>query len=65
MKKIQLARHQLLLAQGDRTPVLCITAHEVEATRSEALNHGSGFFLKTDPSGNEIIGVLRRVISAP
>ena len=25
MKKIQLARHQLLLAQGDRTPVLCIT----------------------------------------
>jgi len=65
VKKIQFARRQLLLAQGDRTPVVYITAHEGKATTSEVLNNGSGFFVKADANGDEIIGTLRRVTSTP
>jgi len=59
-----IAMQQPLLTEGDRTPVIHITAHADEATRSQALNNGcAGFFLKTD-ANSEIIGVLHRVTSA-
>jgi FixJ family two-component response regulator len=59
-----IALHQRLLAQGDRTPVIYITAHEDEATRTGALKTGcAAFFLKTDAS-SAIIETLRRVTSA-
>jgi FixJ family two-component response regulator len=52
--------HQRLLAQGDTTPVIYITAHDEPSARTEALNTGcAGFFLKTDP-GSAIIEALRR-----
>jgi len=60
-----IALHQRLLAEGDRTPVIYITAHEDEATRTAALSTGSaGFFLKTDAS-SAIIEALRRVTEPP
>jgi FixJ family two-component response regulator len=60
-----IAMHQRLLAQGDRTPVIYITAHEDEATRTEALHTGcAGFFLKMDAS-SAIIEAVRRVTSKP
>jgi FixJ family two-component response regulator len=59
-----IALHQELLARGDRTPVIYITAHEDEATRREAAKTGcAGFFLKTDAS-SAIIEALRRATSA-
>jgi FixJ family two-component response regulator len=58
------ALHQELLAQGDRTPVIYITAHEDEATRTAALRTGcAAFMLKTEAS-TAIIETLRRVTSA-
>ena len=58
-----IALHRRLLAQGDRTPVIYITAHDDPAGRTEALSTGcAGFFLKTDAS-NAIIDALRRVTS--
>ena len=59
-----IALHQRLLAEGDHTPVIYITAHEDEATRTEALRTGcAAFLLKTDAS-SAIIEALRRVTSA-
>jgi len=53
--------HRLLLAEGDRTPVIYITAHDEPAARTEAMSTGcAGFFLKTDP-GAALIETLRRV----
>jgi FixJ family two-component response regulator len=58
-----IALHQQLLAQGDRTPVIYLTGHEDEATRSEAMKSGcAAFFVKTDAS-SAIIEALRRVTS--
>jgi FixJ family two-component response regulator len=58
------ALHQQLLARGDRTPVIYITAHEDETTRDAAGKSGCvAFFLKTDAS-SAIIETLRRVTSA-
>jgi len=58
-----IALHQELLAQGDRTPVIYITAHEDDATRTRASKTGcAGFFLKTDAS-TAIIEALRRATS--
>jgi FixJ family two-component response regulator len=62
MSGIALRRH--LLAQGDRTPVIYITAHDEPATRAEALSSGcAGFFLKSD-AGQAIIEALRGVTAA-
>lgn len=53
--------HRQLLAAGDATPVIYITAHADPAVRREALDLGSaGFFLKTD-AATGIIELLRRV----
>jgi DNA-binding NarL/FixJ family response regulator len=50
-----------LLADGDTTPVIFITAHSEPEVRMQALSLGcAGFFLKSDP-GAAIIEVLRRV----
>jgi FixJ family two-component response regulator len=52
-----------LVALGDATPVIFITAHDDPAARAEAVNGGcAGFFRKTDP-GLEIIQTIRRVAS--
>jgi FixJ family two-component response regulator len=60
-----IALHRQLLARGDRTPVIYITAHDNEATRTAALSTGCvAFLLKTDASST-IIETLRRVTSAP
>jgi len=57
-----IAMHQLLLAEGNHTPVIYITAHDDPGARSEAMKAGcAGFFRKTDP-GSAIIEALRRVI---
>jgi FixJ family two-component response regulator len=56
-----IALHRQLLAEGDTTPVIYITAHDEPSARIEALNTGcAGFFLKTD-AGTAIIEALRRV----
>jgi FixJ family two-component response regulator len=53
--------HRQLLADGDATPVIYITAHADPAVRGEALGLGcAGFFLKTD-AASAIIDVLQRV----
>jgi len=55
--------HRRLLAEGDRTPVIYITAREDESTRTAALKTGcAAFFLKTDAS-SAIVETLRRVTS--
>lgn len=55
-----IALHRQLLAEGDTTPVIYITAHDEPSARIEALNTGcAGFFLKTD-AGSAIIEALRR-----
>jgi FixJ family two-component response regulator len=56
-----IALHQLLRARGNRTPVIYITAHDDDTTRSAALKTGcAAFLLKTDAS-TAIIQTLRRV----
>ena len=56
-----IALRRRLLAEGDTTPVIYITAHDESATRAEALSTGcAGFFRKTDP-GAALIDALRRV----
>ena len=55
---------QRLRAEGCRTPVIFITAHDDPAVRSLAVQRGcAGFFRKTDP-GALIIETLRRVTNA-
>jgi len=56
-----IALHRRLLAEGDTTPVIYITAHDEPSARAEALSTGcAGFFLKSD-AGTAIITLLRRV----
>jgi FixJ family two-component response regulator len=53
--------HRQLLAEGDATPVIYITAHTDPAVRAEALSLGcAGYFLKSE-AASAIIDVLRRV----
>jgi len=57
--------HRQLLATGDATPVIYITALSDPTVRSEAQSLGcAGFFLKTDPA-SAIVEVLRRVTAGP
>jgi len=56
-----IAMHRQLLAEGNHTPVIYITAHDDPVAHSEAMNAGcAGFFRKTDP-GSAIIEAIRRV----
>jgi FixJ family two-component response regulator len=57
--------HRKLLEDGNRTPVIYITAFDDPRARSEAMELGcAGFFRKTD-AGTEILERLRSLTSAP
>jgi FixJ family two-component response regulator len=57
--------HRRLLADGDLTPVIYITAHDDPARRTEAMGMGCvEFLLKTDAS-TAIIQALHRATSTP
>ncbi len=51
--------HKLLLASGDRTPVVFMTMHSNPAYRAWAIQSGAGFFYKLDPSA-ELIDAIRQ-----
>jgi FixJ family two-component response regulator len=56
-----LALHRQLVAEGDTTPVIYMTAHDEPSVRVEALNMGcAALFLKPNASA-AIIETLRRV----
>ncbi len=53
-----------LVTDGDRTPIIFITAHDEPAARAEAQQAGcAGFFRKTD-DGAQLLDVLRRLLRA-
>jgi FixJ family two-component response regulator len=53
--------HRKLLEQGNRTPIVYITAFDDPRARAEALKLGSaGYFRKTD-AGFDILETVRRV----
>lgn len=53
-----------LVAEGDRTPVIFITAHAEPEARGEALDRGcAGFFRKTD-EGEHVLKVIDRIVAA-
>jgi len=61
MSGIELQRR--LAAAGDATPVLFITGHDAPGVREQAQAAGCvGYFSKTD-TGDEILGVIRRVVT--
>jgi FixJ family two-component response regulator len=51
---------QQLLAAGNLTPLIFVTAHDDSAAREQAIQNGAEFFRKIDP-GVAIIDALRRV----
>ena len=54
--------HRRLLAEGCRTPVIFITAHDDPDARSAALDSNcAGYFRKTDP-GADILDAVTRAI---
>ena len=53
-----------LVAEGDRTPIIFITAHDEPAARAEAQKAGcAGFFRKTD-DGGLMLEALRTLLPA-
>ena len=57
--------HRRLLAEGDHTPVVYITAFDDPRAQTEATHLGSaGFFRKTD-SGTEILETVRKLTVTP
>lgn len=51
-----------LLAVGEKTPVIFITAHDDPEIQAEALALGcAAYFRKTD-SGSEVLDAIRRVV---
>ena len=57
--------HGKLLEEGNRTPVVYITAFDDPRARAAALKLGcAGFFQKTD-AGPEILETVRRITAAP
>jgi FixJ family two-component response regulator len=57
--------HRRLRAEGDRTPVVYITAFDDPRARTEAAELGCvGFFRKTD-SGAEILETVRKLTRTP
>jgi FixJ family two-component response regulator len=62
MSGLELQRR--LLAEGDRTPMIFVTAQDDAAARDLAMENGcADFFRKVDP-GTAIVEALRRVASA-
>ena len=49
-----------LLAVGNRTPLIFITAHEDLAAREEAIRHGCAGFLRNIDPGALLVDALRR-----
>ena len=61
MSGIELQRR--LVTAGDATPVLFITGHDAPEVREQAQAAGCvGYFRKRD-TGDEILGVIRRVVT--
>jgi FixJ family two-component response regulator len=57
--------HNKLVAEGDRTPVVYITAFDDPRAQSEAERLGcAGYFRKT-AAGPDILAAVRRVIAGP
>ena len=57
--------HGELIASGDRTPVIYITAFDDPNAETQAREMGSaGFFRKSD-AGTDILEAVRRVTAAP
>jgi len=57
--------HRRLLEEGERTPVLFVTAHDEAGVREEALAGGcAGYFRKGD-AGSDILEAIRRVARGP
>jgi FixJ family two-component response regulator len=57
--------HAKLRAEGNRTPIVYITAHDDPRARAQAIEMGSaGYFRKTD-TGLDILETVRRVTAAP
>jgi FixJ family two-component response regulator len=54
---------QQLLAEGDLTPLIFVTAQDESTARELAIRNGAEFFRKIDP-GAAIIEALRRVSHA-
>ena len=53
-----------LVAAGDRTPVIFITAHAEPEARAEALDWGCvGFFAKTD-EGERLLRAIDKIVAA-
>ena len=54
-----------LAREGDRTPIIFITAHDEPAARAEAQQAGcAGFFRKTD-DGVRMLDALRALLAGP
>ena len=57
--------HEKLLGEGNRTPVIYITAFDDPRAQADAARLGSaGFFRKTD-AGQSILDAVRKVVAAP
>lgn len=57
--------HGRLIAEGNRTPVVYITAFDDARVRAEAEKLGcAGYFRKTD-AGPEILAAVRQIVSTP
>lgn len=57
--------HRILLAQGDRTPVVYITAFDDPRAKQAALELGAAAFFRKTDSGTEIIETVRGLTQAP
>ena len=57
--------HEKLIAEGNRTPVIYITAYDDPRALADATRLGcAGYFRKTD-AGQEILDAVRKVAMAP
>lgn len=55
--------HEKLIAVGDVTPVVFITAHDAPEVRAQAESIGcAGYFRKSDP-GNDVLSAIRRAVA--
>ena len=64
-KTLGIAQGRKLLEQGNRTPIVYITAFDDPRARAEAQDLGSaGYFRKTD-AGIDILETVRRVTARP
>ncbi|MGC4017699.1 MAG: response regulator [Luteolibacter sp.] len=57
--------HEKLVREGDRTPVVFITAHDAPEVRHHAETTGcAGYFHKSD-SGLDVVSAILRVVGGP